>query len=429
MRIRKQLMKNLARFVFTMGVLFSPMVFSQTSVDLDNLGIDFSDASIDEALASGRRWSLSYLNGVEAKSTHNIRSHRLDLRLRDEGLIAQDWFYRGDAKLIYRLPQDNQIKDYNTLTWDWRVREIFLQHSRSDWNITAGFQQVVWGEMDSMQLSDQLSAWDYSEFVFTSPEDARLGQPVIAYNYFEGKKKFEVLINPWPQVNRYPGADVNSIIDTGGYVFEELTPEPLKAGELGFRYRYTHARSDISLMAARLLNKNPDFNFTDYKARYRPYTMVAASVNLNRGSILWKAEAIAKYHQAFSGVSTQLVNVIDAALGFDYDANGAWTLTLEANNQLIVSENYVAIGLERRNNTLAMRWSKPMRNNTMMLTFYSSYQLQFEDQIYSLNLSYALSDDLNLDLNATIIESKQVNSPMSIADEWDQLSLKVIWTI
>ena len=67
----------------------------------------------------------------------------------------------------------------------------------------AGKQIVVWGKADAAVVTDIMSPRDLTELVFTSLEDARLGQQMLILDHFSANSQWSVVFNPDVKVNRF----------------------------------------------------------------------------------------------------------------------------------------------------------------------------------------------------------------------------------
>jgi len=410
---------------------------------LDDMGVEMDNAlfvedSPQSTWHDGIIPTLAYQSGLSLYELGELISHRLDIRLRAEYLTQQAYFFRVDGKLINRLPGDGQLSSNEDIDWDGRLRELFVQKGNDKGTLTFGFQNFAWGEMDAVQISDVIAPRDYSEFAFTAPEDARLGQLLLNYQFYNDLGQWQLLYSPWPQTNRYPGGSASSLLE---FVTSEpidlnnRQPRILKDYELAMRWKTTRTGHDMSIMLASLLANDPLFEeigtsngTTRYQSNYSRFNMLAATINMSDANFLWKAELAFKQDLGLAGLSPEYYDVLEAAIGFDYDANGAWSATVEMFNQHIFLDADDLAGLEQNNSQMLFRWSKQWLNQTLSSIYYLSYQLQNKDNVHSLSLSYALSDNWLVDLNATLFQSSESNSPGQLTENWDQLTLRASFT-
>jgi len=444
---------NFYRVVITSLLVWPIQILAQTTEPvmevplLDELVLDMDMEFTETSAASWRdrlRFTFSYQAGLDLNKLTRVTSHRFDSRLRGEYLWQDSLFFKWDGKAILRLPGDDQMDASNNASedvgMDGRLRELFVQKSAKSWTSTWGFQTITWGEMDAVQIADQLSPWDYSEFAFTTPEDARLGQLLINSEWYSPFGQWQFIINPWPQTNRYPGGGASYLLEqslgTSSFQVNQQQPDFFDDYELALRWTLNQQGYDISLMATSLLNNDPVFEMimvnpqgtSIFNAKFPRFEMIAATANYSAGNLLWKAETAFKQDIHVAGSQSVIRDVLDAALGFDYDANGAWDVTVELLNQHILSGPGDLAGLRKNNTQWVARWRKQWLHQTLSSVYYVSYQLQHRDTVHSMALNYAITDAWLLDVNATLFESTEAQSPGQLTKNWDQLTFRLSFT-
>jgi len=410
---------------------------------LDDMGIDL-DGELFAEEAPRTKWydaiipTLAYQSGLSLYEPGELTSHRFDIRLRGEHLTQRAYFFRMDGKLITRLPGDDQLASNESLDWDGRLREVFVQKGVDNWTLTFGFQNFAWGEMDAAQIADVITPRDYSEFAFTTPEDARLGQLLLNYQIYFASSQWQFLYSPWPQTNRYPGGSASSLLEfvsSEPIQFDNHQPAFLDDYELAMQWKSSQTGRDISIMLASLLANDPLFeelptnnNEKHYRTKYSRFNMLAATINQSDANFLWKGEMAFKQNLGLGGLSPEFHDALETAIGFDFDANGAWSATVELFNQHIFLGTDDLPGFEQNNTQLLARWSKQWLNQTLTSIYFFSYQLQNRDNVHSFSLNYALSDNWLMDLNATLFDSPEPDSPGQLTKNWDQLTFRISFT-
>ncbi|HFE37813.1 MAG TPA: hypothetical protein ENK06_05265 [Gammaproteobacteria bacterium] len=440
-------LQALKRLVVTVFFVIASCVIEaseiEDSIDFDesSFDVDIADLS-DEAENKEKNWRLnfSWRNGIDLNALDNTRSHRFDTRLDWGTLLLNEYFLKFDGKAILRLPGDDNQSNQASSEWDWRLREFYLQDSLRQWTFTAGFQALSLGEMDAVQVVDLLAPWDYSEFAFTAPEDARLGQLLFNVEWHGVKSLWQFIYSPWPLSNRYPGGDAGSILrqllGDQSFSIKDKQPKPLTDNEILLKWQSNIQGSDITLTYASLLNNDPVFHVTgdgvvrQFDTEYFRFNLFAFGANLSSGNFLWKFEAAykqnMKYQPATQPVFTS--NEIVVAFGLDYDANGAWRFTLETlNRRILASENHLR-GLDKNSTQIVSRWSKNWLYETFSTVLFTSYQLQYGDIISSLAFDYMIDDHWQSRLVGSVFHSSDVKSPGQLTKNWDQLTLSVSYT-
>lgn len=415
------------------------MVTASELDELDDVDLDFDfDIEIGETTSKQWRMIFAWQNGVDINAIDNTKTHRFDARLDWGQLLSNNYFFKIDGKAMIRLPGDDNQDNRNSIELDGRLRELYIQSSTDMWSFTTGFQTITLGEMDTVQITDLLSPWDYSEFAFTAPEDARLGQLLFNSEWYFEKTRWQILYSPWPLSNRYPeGGDGNNLIRQ---LFGDQTvtvnddkPEPFKDHEIVLKWKKSFEGSDLTFAYASLLNNDPLFNLVSaenalirkFETEYFRFNLFAASINYSAGNILWKLESAYKQGMKYQTQSMLESNAWDIAIGADYDANGAWSLSLELLNQHIFAREKELLNLNKNSTQLVVRWNKDWLNETFNTVFFISYQLQYQDTITSLSFDYAIDDHWKIAFVATVFESTDQQSPGQLTKDQDQATLRI----
>ena len=387
------------------------------------------------------RLSFAQQVGLNLNDFNEIVSNRFDTRLRWEKLLKEQWYFSFDGKVILRLKGDDQIQSDDDIAADVRLRDFNFQSQFEQLSVKAGFQTIIWGEMDSVAINDIMTPWDYSEFAFTTPEDARLGQAAIVASYFQKESSLTLVYTPYPLANSFPGGEASALLEqvlgTSNYRVEEDFPRPGKDYELGVRFKHTVGSSDIALYAAQVLSDFPQFDMTspqtattpEFDISYPQYELAGFSINYSSGSFLWKYETALKNNVYFPGSSVNFRDTFENAIGFDYSSNTQYNATIEVYNQTILNDEGDLDGYKKNNTQIVGRWSKNFFHETLSAIYYVSYQFQFEDVTQSLALQYAVNDFWRIDLNATVFNINNTDSPNSFIDDWDQISVRVTYDL
>jgi len=123
--------------------------------------------------------SVTHRGGVSAMldALPNVDASELRVRLEDtvDVAIGDGWTVKAgswiDALVGSRLGRDS-----NDLVY--QPGEIYARYRRPRFDVTAGFQRIVWGTLDEIQPTDVVNPIDVSRFIFEGRGEARL--PVLA---------------------------------------------------------------------------------------------------------------------------------------------------------------------------------------------------------------------------------------------------------
>ena len=282
-----------------------------------------------------------------------------------------------------------------------------------------------------------MTPWDYSEFAFTSPEDARVGQPSILADWFSGKTRIGAVFTPMALTNRYPGGEASGLLafllGSEPYSVSEELPQFGSDYEMGLRIKHNFGPGDAALYLARIIsddplfNRNPSWTISNqiYDISYPRHELIGFSGNYASGNFLWKTEAAFKNNLHLPAQTTIIRDTLEGAIGVDYNANGAYSLTLEIQHQYIMSGEGTLTGIKTHNSQAMLRWSKNFFHDTLSTIYFTSYQIQHGDVTHSAALQYAINDYWRIDLNATIFVIENQDSPSKFVDDWDNISIRI----
>ncbi|MDH5218728.1 MAG: hypothetical protein OEX19_13585 [Gammaproteobacteria bacterium] len=414
---------------------------SESTADLDSSTTSASSSTLGKDLRIGLAYQLGNQLGNQLSNQLNdfpeIVSNRLDSRLRWEHLFFQNYFISVDGKIILRAWKDQQLDSDKEISAELRMRELSLQSGFGPFSIKAGYQTIIWGEMDSAKINDVMTPWDYSEFAFTAPEDARVGQPSILADWFSGKTRIGAVVTPIPMTNRYPGGEASGLLafllGSEQYSVNEKLPEFGSDYEMGLRIKHNLGPSDLSLYLAQVISDDPLFSLnpassetsTIFDIRYPRHEIIGFSGNYASGNFLWKTEAAFKNNLHLPAQTTIIRDTLEGAIGVDYIANGAYNLTLELQNQYIMPGEGTLTGMNTHNSQAMLRWSKNFFHDTLSTIYFVSYQIQYGDMTHSAAMQYAINDYWRVDLNATVFVVKNQDSPSKFVDDWDNISIRI----
>lgn len=380
--------------------------------------------------------SLFYQLGHGLSKPARFNNHHLDANIKWDDLVNKKYFLTADVKLLGYLPEDQSLTGSKDVDWNYRAKEIALQSNEEDFSFKVGYQSVIWGEMDSVQINDVITPWDYSEFAFTSPDDARIGQPSVLLDYFSEKSRLSLVFVPYPEVNRFAGGYsslLKDFIGTDKYIVKTYQPKWFADHEVALRFKHSFSSRDIAFYVAEYYDNLPLLEYTGmdgdgnqvFHTRLKKSNLFGFSFNYNKGNLLWKGEAALKNNVRFATDTANGRDVVETAFGFDYNANGKYSLSTELFNQRILPDEAPLQTIKGTSSQAIVRFSKSFKRDTINTVIYGSHSFQYKDQIISAVVQYKLRDDLRLDANITWFEIKDKQSPMKLADNWDQLILRL----
>ncbi len=387
-------------------------VLAAESEGFDNLDFDVTTADgVDTTRDTRWRHSLSYEHGWAEEGGSIVQ--RLAWRPQWDGLIGDRVFFSLDARLRVYGSQDRFTPAGRDHTGRMRIRSLFLQSSGEQWAVLGGYQVINLGFMDIVAISDVFAPWDFSEPAWTAPEDARLGQPVLAVSHFSGAGSLHAWVNARAEVTRYPvdglGEQVAALLGTTNFVLDDDAPDYFARGEVVLRYQHAHGDIEQEYILASLVQNDPAFETTALfpvprlRAVYPRYTMAAWGLSRVRDNVLWKVEAAWKQGIRPSDTNGVEVDSLDLGVGMEYNAAEDWRLTLEASRYFRQYPSAVAATTDDPWQ-LAARWSRDFLNQTLSVVAFAARSQPGRVTTTSLSLTYRLQDDWIVELAATHVD-------------------------
>jgi hypothetical protein len=169
-------------------------------------------AGVDGASAGeSQRWSGEAGVGIGVRTHGDDRITQKELQV--IGSLDDEWdngYYKAKGRARYDMRYEGddaysaQAADAYRFSSDWR--HLYLGHYVGEGELTAGWQQVVWGRADELRVLDRINPVDYRRGVTALLEESRIVVPMIRLTYPVGDWEIESLFVPRFEKNRYPEA-------------------------------------------------------------------------------------------------------------------------------------------------------------------------------------------------------------------------------
>lgn len=346
------------------------------------------------------RVSLKHEVSYKFASPERVVNNRSSVRLEYSKALTSNLYVRLDSKLNLHWGNDHRAraKDEDPFR-ELVTREAYLQSSFGNTSFRVGYQILPWGVSEGGAITDEVSPRNNAEFFFVSLEESRVGQPMLTMDHFGDSGQWTAFFVPRPGYNKYPDRD--SEYDIPG-AFDRNAPDDDwdNAGtyEFGARWKRSFGKSDISLMAARLIDN-------DYLVRQQRFRMYGLTANIGIDNLLLRAEVALKQPRAFlaraadsNGLTIVESDQFDSSFGFDYSPGGraltysaeiVWSRLLDWNGNIVTRERneYSLVGVVSNrffNDDLTLSWltihSRPY--SSIRHRFLSSYLIDDNSTVY-----------------------------------------------
>ena len=381
--------------------------------------------------------TVSYSIGVDDSETTNI--NRVSWRLQTEKLV-DNLFWVIDSKLRVYDERDMQHDSEHRLDYDLNLNSLYAQYSLNAYSVTVGYQTNSFGFMDLINVSNLFTPQDLSETVFTSPEDTRIGQPVINTSWYLTGSQLDIFINLSPAENRYPRSNlqdiVESFLNSTDVTLEDGLPEAFEELEAVVRWQQQLDKHEYQVYLGSLIQNDPNLKPLSlnppfvFELEYPRFSFAAAAYSHTSGNHQLKFEASYKDNVKPIDSGNQSVDESVIALGWEYNANGAYSLLLEtsrAERNLPAQMNGLipASQIEKQFSQTAISWRKNFLNEALSANLYLGVSNPGEIDIISASIQYTPVDDWVIELIVTDIKAE--NNQFNIFSSYTLLKTSVYW--
>jgi hypothetical protein len=182
----------------------------------------------------------------------------------DFGIIQQtlnlNFEKRGDKVALKANPM---LYMYNADSFDFRLRELYLDFYFQNFDLRVGKQQVVWGKADGVFITDIVSPLNLTEFLLPDFDEIRIGVIAAKLDYYIGNSTIEAIWLPQFTPTKKPAP--NSIwyvqpdfpaLTTFDWSKSEVSPS-LSNSEFFLKYSLMSSYIDFDLMGGYTWDDNP----------------------------------------------------------------------------------------------------------------------------------------------------------------------------
>ena len=362
--------------------------------------------------------TLSYNVGVDDNEITSIS--RLSWRLQTEKLV-DDLFWVIDSKLRIYDERDMQHDSEHQLDYDLNLNSLYAQYSIDAYSVTIGYQSNNFGFMDLINVSNLFTPQDLSETVFTSPEDTRIGQPVINISWYLTNSQLDIFINLSPAENRYPRSNLQEIVETflnsTDVTLKDGLPDAFEEIETMVRWQQQREKHEYQLYLGSLIQNDPNLKPLSltppfiFELEYPRYSFASVAYSYTLSNHQLKLETSYKNNVKPIDSGNQSVDENVLALGWEFNANGAYTLLLETSHTerklpAQITGLIPASQIEKNLSQTAISWRKNFLNETLSANLYAGISNPGEIEIISASIQYTPVDDWVFELVITDIEAK-----------------------
>ena len=412
----------------------------EISPEIDLTGPSEPSAPTAQAPAAASTKALRLTLGHEASfatQEHlDIVNNRSWFRVEYSKLLADRFHIQFDSKLNAYWGSDHRARAENKSTlFETSTPEAYVQYSRpgADTSIKLGVQRLIWGESEAGAITDEISPRNFSELFFIPLEESRLGQFMATVDHFSKNGDWTFFYVPVPRFNELPDPGTEYGFDP----FEgraDIEKGDRKFHEFGLRWKKTVDRSDISFMAANLVDNDYVYRLDGMTGGRlavsrleQRFSMVGTTFNYAKQNFLFKGEVAFKSKKGFNDASLNVLerNVLDSSLGLTYALRTPNSIGVELVNSRVSGWTDQIVGVPRNSTSLVLNANLFFLNDTFSVNWLTIYNRPYTSYQSSLRTSYKWSDALTLSADVHFISVPDQNSGLYRYRDKDQVFVRV----
>lgn len=405
----------------------------------ENQIIDLALDDDERGSSESKRFTLKHEVSLKASGAAEIVNHRSAFRVEYSKFFLGSFFMQLDAKLNSFWSADHRAEseDKNALL-ETNTQEAFLQYSAEGGrtSIRAGVLRMIWGESEGGAITDEVSPRNFSELFFIPLEESRLGQGMINVDHFSAIGDWSFFYVPKPRFNKYSERGTEYFIDPlAGVAFVRDDPSGSSDDEFGMRWRKTFGQSDISVMAARLIDNDYVLRYDGTTAWGAPLvtrtrqrlTLAGMTFSHARGGYLFKGEVALKSPRGFNDAAFGVIekDVLDTALGVTYSLGQSNTIGVEWVNSRVLGWDDRIVGVPQNSASLVINANLFFFNDTLSMNWLTFYSRPYTSYQSSLRTAYKWSDNLSIGMDLHFVDVPDRRNGLHIYRNQDQVVFRV----
>lgn len=400
--------------------------------------IDLSEKQHSQGSAQTTRFTFSHELAARENAATSMVYNRSRFRFEYSRFFMQNFFVRVDTRLNAYWGSDNRARarDRSLLTHT-NTPEAFVQYSvpGKSMSFGLGVQRVIWGESQGGAITDEVSPRNFSELFFIPLEESRVGQFMLTMDRFTDGGDYSFFYVPDAKYNVLPDPRTAYYLDRFGPTTRAVKrPGDLNEREFGGRWKRAFGRSDISIMAASLINN--DYSFTDSglfeggkKLLYRGpnrFAMIGTAFNYVKGVRQWTGEIAYKKGKAYNDPQFNVLerDSIDASLGLTYSLGESNTVAVELVNSTILGWDSRIGAAPRSASAAVLNANFFFLNNDLSVNWLTIYNKPYTSYQSSLRTSYKWNDRLSFGLDLHVMDSSDRRTPLYPFNNQNQIILR-----
>lgn len=327
----------------------------------------------------------------------------LDIRGEYENNLNNHWYFISSLEINSFSFLDNS-DDYVSEAFRVRLRELNFQYSKNQFQISLGWQSLVFGSVEGAEVIDVISPTVNTRNSNIAGE--KIAQLMFVLNYYGDKNKVTAFFTPRPSHSFLYDDRIN--------IHELPLDQAVKEQdeEFGIGLSTQIEKLEIQWVFAHLISNY--FRMNNSEIYFPSYSLIGASLTYPIRRLLLKSEIARKRGSDVSN------NRFEYSLGFeiDYTSIGLFSGFLVVTELEDISNNNPST------DRLVIGWYDQYFNDTLNFSTSLFTNRNFSSTGFSANTRYLINDGLSLEIGVTLLPDRLINSE----DVW-QTQIGIHWTI
>ena len=288
-----------------------------------------SDWYIEKRLSTSASFRFEGSN----KLTSQVNSFRLKAEYRGDSLAFNfDGQWQYDAAYDLHSGFSNQARDeYRTRLW---IDEGYLGWRWAGYDLSFGYQKVVWGQADDIRVVDIINPLNLKDFVLFDIDDYRISLPMLRVGKTIGNWDLEGILILDGEPNQFPPKGSEFPLAIPG----EIPKYDSHSTEFGLQAKTFLLDTDIAFYAFHGRNDTPILttSATGLSFEYAQENMLAGSLSRPIGDFVFRGELAWFKNREFNSLDLVRKNsdVYQWLVGIDYLYRD-WLLTAQVTDRMI----------------------------------------------------------------------------------------------
>lgn len=266
--------------------------------------------------------------------------------------------YTKDSESSIEEPEDVNVFTYELSLRLWNdfakvqfqknldLRSLFYEHTRNDWSLKMGFQEVAWGETFGLFIADIVNPRQLTDPFFNELSYIRIAVCMLNFQYFYDSWSLQIVFTPIPMNNQLPAkGDPFAVFPQVLQHAKVLGPEVYRLNrwgkdcEYGVKAGYLFESGlDLSLFYFRHWNRFPVYKLkkdgfrAELKPALRRINTLGCTFSKAYDSIVLRGDMVLNFRQPWTVHEYGIVRqrfVVQSILGCDFCSEDSTTVGLQ----------------------------------------------------------------------------------------------------